>query len=146
MDFKATQELWNPLSKAVPGKCHGSGRHREYKCLQDWAYFHRSQVWQIGLILTLLWFNGPWWNHQMETFSPLLIICAGNSPVSGEFPAQRPVTWSFDIFFDLCLNKQLSNQSWSWWFEMLACPSWGQCNNYISWNLGLEKWWLVERL
>ena len=36
----------------------------------------------------------------METFSALLAICAGNSPVSGEFPAQRPVTRSFDIFFD----------------------------------------------
>ena len=44
----------------------------------------------------------------METFSALLAICAGNSPVSGEFPAQRPVTRSFDIFFDLCLNKRLS--------------------------------------
>ena len=33
----------------------------------------------------------------METFSALLAICAGNSPVSGEFPAQRPVTRSFDV-------------------------------------------------
>ena len=37
----------------------------------------------------------------METFSALLAICAGNSPVPGEFPAQRPVTRSFDVFFDL---------------------------------------------
>ena len=44
----------------------------------------------------------------METFSALLAICAGNSPVSGEFPAQRPVTRSFDVFFDLRLNKRLS--------------------------------------
>ena len=36
-----------------------------------------------------------WWRHQMETFSALLAICAGNSPVTGEFPAQRPVTQSF---------------------------------------------------
>ena len=36
----------------------------------------------------------------METFSALLAICAGNSPVTGEFPAQRPVTRSFDVFFD----------------------------------------------
>ena len=35
----------------------------------------------------------------METFSALLAICAGNSPVLGESPAQRPVTWSFDVFF-----------------------------------------------
>ena len=42
----------------------------------------------------------------METFSALLAICAGNSPVTGEFPSQRPVTWSFDVFFDLRLNKR----------------------------------------
>ena len=45
-----------------------------------------------------------WWRHQMETFSALLALCAGNSPVS-EFPAQRPVTRSFDVFFDLRLNN-----------------------------------------
>ena len=44
----------------------------------------------------------------METFSALLAICAGNSPVPGEFPTQRPVTRSFDVFFDLRPNKQLS--------------------------------------
>ena len=44
----------------------------------------------------------------METFSALLAICAGNSPVTDEFPAQNPVTWSFDVFFDLRLNKRLS--------------------------------------
>ena len=48
-----------------------------------------------------------WWRHQMETFPALLAICAGNSPVTGEFPAQRPVTRSFDIFLDLHLNKRL---------------------------------------
>ena len=43
--------------------------------------------------------------------SALLALCAGNSPVTGEFPAQRSVTWSFDVFFDLSLNKRLSKQS-----------------------------------
>ena len=47
----------------------------------------------------------PWWRHQMETFSALLVICAGNSLVTGQFPAQRPVTRSFDVFFDLRLNN-----------------------------------------
>ena len=55
-------------------------------------------------------------------------LCAGNSPVPGEFPAQRPVTRSLDIFFDLRLNKQVSKQSWGWWFEMLSCPIWRHCN------------------
>ena len=46
----------------------------------------------------------------METFSTLLAICAGNSQVPGEVPAQRPVTRSFDGFFYLCLNQWLSKQ------------------------------------
>ena len=37
----------------------------------------------------------------MEAFSALLALCAGNSPVPGEFPSQRPVTRSFDVIFDL---------------------------------------------
>ena len=53
------------------------------------------------------------WNH----FPRYWTLCAGNSPVPGEFPSQKPVTWSFDIFFDLCLNKRLCKQSWCWWFE-----------------------------
>ena len=44
----------------------------------------------------------------METLFALLGIFAGNSPVTGEFPAQRPVARSFDVFFDLRLNKRLS--------------------------------------
>ena len=42
----------------------------------------------------------------MEKFSVLLAICAGKLPVPGEFPTQRPVTRSFDVFFDLRLNKR----------------------------------------
>ena len=69
-----------------------------------------------------------WWRHQMETFSVLLAICAGNSPGSDEFPAQGLVTRSFDIFFDLRLNKRLSKQSWGWWFETPSCPLLRHCN------------------
>ena len=59
------------------------------------------------------WFElSAWWRHQMETYSALLAICAGNLPVTGEFPAQRPVTRSFDIFIELCLNKRLSLVIW----------------------------------
>ena len=65
----------------------------------------------------------------METNSALLAICAGNSPVPGEFPAQRPVTRSFDVFFDLRLNKRLSKQPWGWWFETPSCRLWRHCND-----------------
>ena len=59
--------------------------------------------WRYGILSS--------WRHQMETFSALLAICAGNSPTTGEFSAQRPVMQSFDVFFDLRLNKRLSKQS-----------------------------------
>ena len=67
-----------------------------------------------------------WWRRQMETFSALLAICAENSPVT----AQRPVTRSFDVFFDLHLNKRLSKRSRGWWFETPSCPLWRHCNGY----------------
>ena len=69
-----------------------------------------------------------WWRHQIETFSALLVLCAGNSPITGEFPSQRPVTRSFDVFFDLHLNKRLSKQSRGWWYGTQSCPLWRQCN------------------
>ena len=50
----------------------------------------------------------------------------------GEFLAQRPVTRSFDVFFDLRLNKRLRNQSWGWWFETQSRPLWRHCNAYTS--------------
>ena len=75
-----------------------------------------------------------WWRHQMETFSALLAICAGNSPVPGEFPAQRPVTRSFDVFFDLRRIKGLNKQSRGWWSETLSRPLWRHSND--RWSYG----------
>ena len=70
-----------------------------------------------------------WWRHQMEIFSALVAICAGNSPVTGEFPSQRPVTRSFDVFFDLRLNRRLSKKkSRGWWFETSSRPLLRHCN------------------
>ena len=48
----------------------------------------------------------------------------------GEFPTQRPVTWTFDVFFNLRLNKRLSEQSWGWWFETPSWSLWRHCNGY----------------
>ena len=36
------------------------------------------------------------WRHQMETFSALLALCVGNSPVIGEFPEQKLYAWITD--------------------------------------------------
>ena len=63
----------------------------------------------------------------MEIFSALLAICMGNSPVPGEFPTQRPVTRSFDVYFDLS-PKRLSKQLWGWWFETQSRPLWRHRN------------------
>ena len=65
--------------------------------------------------------------------SALLALCAGNWSVPGEFPSQRPVTRSFDVFFDLRLNKRLSKQSRGWWFETPSRSLWRRC--YISKSL-----------
>ena len=48
------EELWNPLSKAVPGKFHRCGGHIKDNCLEDRTNFHRSLAWQIALIFTVL--------------------------------------------------------------------------------------------
>ena len=88
-------------------------------------------IYALAVCRMCLWvksfLKNSWWRHQMEKFSALLAICAGNSPVSGEFPAQRPVMRSFDVFFDLRLNKRLSKQSWGRWFE-ISQPLWRHRN------------------
>ena len=74
----------------------------------------------------------------------------------GAFPPERPVTRSFDIFFDLRLNKRLSKQSWGWWFETLSCPLWRNCNDtyfpatpqkVMSWQAtrALFHWQILEK-
>ena len=69
-------------------------------------------------------------------------ICAAYSPVPGEFPAQRPVTRNFDVFFDLRLNKWLSKQSWGWWFETLSRPLWRHCNDSWWWAMGVLSFYV----
>ena len=66
----------------------------------------------------------------METLSAYLALCEGNSPVTGEFPSQRPVTRSFHIFFDMCLNKRLNEKSWGWLFETPSRPLSRYCNGF----------------
>ena len=119
-------------------------RNREFQCKLDRIAvlseaLHKSDV-------------NTWWRHQMEAFSALLAICAGSSPGPGEFHAQRPVTRSFDVFFDLSLNKRLSKQWRGWWFETQSRPLWRHCNDcarmhqaqqsrYIS--NGKQQFWIM---
>ena len=100
--------------------------------LQQLNLQHASSLYDSAVRYTMRSVSyKPWWRHQMETFSALLAICAGNSPVPGEFPAQRPVTRSFDVFIDLRLNKRLSKQSRGWRFEALPRPLWRHSNAVI---------------
>ena len=77
-----------------------------------------TKAWQRESIMTSLSGN----------ISALLALCKGNPPVTGGFPSQRPVTRSFDVFFDLCLNKRLSKQSRRGAFESPSRSFWRHCN------------------
>ena len=94
---------------------------------RHWKY--KDQVMNHHFLVCLLSSQRdiPWWRHQMETFSALLFLFCGEFTGPGEFPTQRPVTRSFDVFFDLHLNKRLSKQPWGWWFETLSWSLW-RCN------------------
>ena len=66
------------------------------------------------------------------------------SPVNS--PHKRPVTRSFDVFFDMRLNKRLSKQSWGWWFETPLRSWWRYCNVretmfalHVSWRMVSSK-------
>ena len=99
--------------------------------MMTWEPFH-----QHGSNLILAWIS----NVQDEiAFSALLAICVGNSPFTGEFPSQRPVTRSFDVFFDLLLNKRLTKPSRRWWFETPPRSLWRHRNGCHS--RGTTGWW-----
>ena len=81
------------------------------------CYFKINALSNIALIYVIL-----------ELIFRVMALCAGNSPVTGEFPWQRPVARSFDVFFDLCLSKRFSKQSWGWWFGTPSRPLWRHYN------------------
>ena len=79
-----------------------------------WRFFHHLQITMMTSS------NG----NIFRVTGPL----CGEFTGPGEFPTQRPVTQSFDVFFDLRLNKRLSKQPWGWWFETPSCSLWRHCN------------------
>ena len=114
----------NKLLKKTKSKFAGDlKRHVAHVTLLQW-YYRGNYGSMYAKLLRVLLSPISWWRHQMEKFSALLAICAG----TGEFPTQRPVTRSFDVFFVLRLNKRLSKQSWGWWLETLSRPLWRHCN------------------
>ena len=81
---------------------------------------HGKVKWSSKLRLS------SWRRHQMGTFSTLLALCEGNPLVTGGFLSQRPVTWKFDVLFDLCLKRRLSKKDD--WFQTPSCSLWRYCN------------------
>ena len=88
------------------------------------------------------------WKHVPEW----LAICAGNSLVTGDFPTQRKVKRSFDVFFDLRLKKRLSKQWRGWWFGTPSRPLWRHCNVMFWHDIrcacnsegSIKTWWLHD--
>ena len=78
---------------------------------------------------TEVWYNANLWKWiSMMTSSNGNIFRVTGTLWTGEFPSQRPVTRSFDVFFDLRLNNRLSKQLRPRWFETPSCSLWGRCN------------------
>ena len=85
-----------------------------------------------------------WWRHQMETFSALLALCAGNSLVTGEFPHKGQWRGAFMLPLICTWNKRSSKHSWGWWFETLSHPLWRHCNETGQiWLPGISVFWQV---
>ena len=94
--------------------------HHRYKdhCL-DTDWIHKQFSWAHHDVIK--WKHCPrYWPLRGEFTGP------------GESPAQRPVTQSFDVFYDLRPNKRLSKQSWGWWFETPSGSLWRHCNELNS--------------
>ena len=118
------------------------GSHIKDKTVAKPTYLYNGDPY-TGKTASLYW-DGPlactWLCHQLETFSALLALSAGNSPVTGGFPSQRPVTRSLDVFFYLRLSKRLSKQSRRWWFEKPSWSLWRHCNVKKSEQIQVFDW------
>ena len=107
-----------------------------------------SRSWCVkNVVVLVLYINGfeyiIFTNRQHYSIRTELYLT-----VTGEFPAKRPVTRSFDAFFDLRLNKRLSKQSWGWWFETPSRPLCRHCINLKIPRLNLlqaELFWRLLR-
>ena len=144
-DYDASQNQFSLITLYL-------NRNKTFNQPPDWGSLCELQSWPLTVCVPVaIWHSIAAVLHDdvfkwMETFSALLAICTRNSPDHGEFPAQRPVTRSFDFFFDLRLNKPLSKQWWGWWFETPSRQLWRHCNvleqNILLLNVAREHMYL----
>ena len=93
----------------------------KYESNSTSVYFKQiSRIDILGTFCMMTSLNG----NIFRVTGPL----CGEFTSPGEFPLQRPAAQSFDVFFDLSLNKRLNKQPWGWWFETLLWSLWCQCN------------------
>ena len=120
---------------ALSGKCFTSPFLPTFR-VNQWLL-----RWPPGIVSIA---DGPWWRHQMETFSRYWPFVRGiyRSPVSSSHKGQ----WRGALVFYLCLNKWFNKHSWGWWFETPSHPLWRHCNalsdpdfNGVLWPL-LQRW------
>ena len=120
------------------------------------ALCHQATNHYLGNVDQDLWrhvtlLGENWYKSGLEGNLPHMMTSSNGNifrvtdPLCGEFtgpvefPIQRPVTRSFDVFFDLRPKKRLSKQPWGWWFETLSWSLWRQCNEMSWWPfLSLE--------
>ena len=124
LDSFVPGETWLTLTWLVAARC----TPRQHKLIMLYLLEFALYLWHVSIMASHI-ISKTLWHHPMETFSALLALCEGNPPVTSEFPSQMPLTWSFDVFFDLHLNKQLSKQSRCQWFEMPSHSLSCHCND-----------------
>ena len=100
--YSSFMHCFNMLTVVLGWQKHtGRQKHHRLKPVKHQFDRYLGFHWRSYVIPPSLW-----WCQQMETFSALLFLCEGNSPV----PSQRLVTGSSDVFFYLRLHKRLSKQ------------------------------------
>ena len=110
------------------------------------TFFKNKQLLMNGGFCSLMVLYGCRATVRMMTSSNGNIFrvtgpLCGEFTGTGDFPAQRPETRSFDVFFDLRLKKRLSKQPWGWWFEMPSWSLWRRCNGITqTYNPGWKGW------
>ena len=118
-------------------------------CESDKMMKNNSELCKFAYINTHLnigtyFYHKKWDILTRAIFSPNVMMTSSNGNIfrvtgplcgeftgPGEFPTQRPVTRSFDVFFDLRLNKRSSKQPRGWWFETQSWSLWRHYNGAL---------------
>ena len=114
--------------KILQGYCIGANHCNR----QDFGSSHKMCAIEVAITIVQMRHSRSgdgtcsWSRHQMETHSALLALWAGNSPAIGLFSSQKPMTRSFEFFFDLRLNKRLSKRSRRRWCLKPSRSFWRQ--------------------